>query len=424
MSDNGISDITLFDFVGNLNESSMRLIESINLNAMRESINLVSSMPTKLYDSADAYNTISQMLSKQYQNIEALSSIPSTLINSMVEIQTTLSIASALYDSCMIEKVARSFASLDITTCIDAIQKTLDAPCISMSDYSFIKTSPMIRSVQDKLSYPQGFATVINKFNVGSANQLAGNKNIEYRHNERAFFKGDIEIDVSELNAICSAVNLLEAIDNTKRFSEDELIDFMFLLDNAPTWEVQDPTGQKIKQAIQDTQKMISLGKEYYYHSRPRNINEPPYVWQQMLDAPYGLTAYGRYNKVGHAHFYFTDTLDGSVSEIRKQVYRHNPPRSVIQTMMISARNPVNILDLSAPNMRRLDAFFKCLRMPLNGATDIRPRVYLIPNYVTQCCIMNRIDGIKFYGGSNYSNYVTWSDGHFEFARNIGDSVI
>ena len=166
MSDNGISDITLFDFVGNLNESSMRLIESINLNAMRESINLVSSMPTKLYDSADAYNTISQMLSKQYQNIEALSSIPSTLIKSMVEIQTTLSIASALYDSCMIEKVARSFASLDITTCIDAIQKTLDAPCISMSDYSFIKTSPMIRSVQDKLSYPQGFATVINKFNV------------------------------------------------------------------------------------------------------------------------------------------------------------------------------------------------------------------------------------------------------------------
>ena len=96
MSDNGISDITLFDFVGNLNESSMRLIESINLNAMRESINLVSSMPTKLYDSADAYNTISQMLSKQYQNIEALSSIPSTLINSMIEIQTSLSIASAL----------------------------------------------------------------------------------------------------------------------------------------------------------------------------------------------------------------------------------------------------------------------------------------------------------------------------------------
>ena len=90
MSDNGISDITLFDFVGNLNESSMRLIESINLNAMRESINLVSSMPTKLYDSADAYNTISQMLSKQYQNIEAHSSISSTLIQLSLQQQASL----------------------------------------------------------------------------------------------------------------------------------------------------------------------------------------------------------------------------------------------------------------------------------------------------------------------------------------------
>lgn len=41
------------------------------------------------------------------------------------------------------------------------------------------------------------------------------------------------------------------------------------------------------------------------------------------------------------------------------------------------------------------------------------PREYLIPSFFSDCCKMCGYDGIKYYGTKSYSNYVTWSDGHF-----------
>lgn len=53
-----------------------------------------------------------------------------------------------------------------------------------------------------------------------------------------------------------------------------------------------------------------------------------------------------------------------------------------------------------------------------------RPREYLIPQFVAECCIQNKIDGIKCYGGKDYSNYVTWKDSYFGFIRNLGDTDV
>lgn len=46
-------------------------------------------------------------------------------------------------------------------------------------------------------------------------------------------------------------------------------------------------------------------------------------------------------------------------------------------------------------------------------------RVYLIPNYVSDCCCAHDIEGVKYYGSKKYSNYVTWNAGYFEFVRTI-----
>ena len=42
---------------------------------------------------------------------------------------------------------------------------------------------------------------------------------------------------------------------------------------------------------------------------------------------------------------------------------------------------------------------------------------YLIPSFVADCCYSSNIDGIKYYGSKEYTNYVTWDDRHFDFLR-------
>ncbi len=91
----------------------------------------------------------------------------------------------------------------------------------------------------------------------------------------------------------------------------------------------------------------------------------------------------------------------------------------VIQSVEIGVKHSAKILDLSAKNMRGLNVFLKYIRFPLGGDRSNRPRVYLIPSFVSECCREVVIDGIKYYGGKEYSNYVTWDDGYYRFIRNV-----
>jgi len=40
-------------------------------------------------------------------------------------------------------------------------------------------------------------------------------------------------------------------------------------------------------------------------------------------------------------------------------------------------------------------------------------REYLIPCFVANCCEFSGIEGIKYYGSKEYSNYVAWKDSYF-----------
>ena len=73
----------------------------------------------------------------------------------------------------------------------------------------------------------------------------------------------------------------------------------------------------------------------------------------------------------------------------------------------------------AAKSLRGLNVFLKFVRFPLDEDNSKRPRAYLIPSFVSDCCSECGLDGIKYYGGKDYSNYVTWNDGFYVFKRNI-----
>lgn len=71
--------------------------------------------------------------------------------------------------------------------------------------------------------------------------------------------------------------------------------------------------------------------------------------------------------------------------------------------------------------MRGLNTFLRYLRFQCSPNSGKRPREYLIPQFVSDCCVSSEIDGIKYYGGKDYSNYVTWKDEYYRYSRNVGD---
>lgn len=405
-----------------ISDSANLAIQRANMDALAQAINLVSSAFDIVNEYDSVLDTVSKSLKQQYMQIDALLSYSSIMINEMAELQASVALAASVYHSTMIQNVAKSIAQMNIQACVLAIQDAVDKPYISMPDYSFLKTTQIMKEVQNEVLLPYGFKTDLKKFNKSSAKQLSNNDELYYHSDKRAFFVGNYSASIQEMNSICSAVRFLDDVGGGELFSEIQLVDFMSFLEKTPKAGMNHSTGARINTLIHNMKDFICFDNEFYYHSRPREKTAAPFVWSQMLQAPYGVSSVGRYNDLGQSHFYFTDAEQGSISEILKHIDKSEYDKYVIQTVEISAHNPIKLIDLSSKEKRRLNTFLKFIRFTPNNESGRRPREYLIPQFVADCCICNGIDGIKYYGGKDYSNYVTWDDHYYKYERNVGDT--
>ncbi|MCR5802647.1 MAG: RES domain-containing protein [Clostridia bacterium] len=421
MNDNENVYGNIIEFLSQISEANRKAMTQFNFEAIEQAVNAANDAVKRLYDFGSVFSSISNSLRTQYEGIKTIASFSSKMISEIADLQASVAIASSLYDSAMIDTVAKCLADLNIAGCVEAIQDTVDKPSIIMPDYSFLKTSPIIKSVQKELVLPYGFATDMKNFNSSSAKQIANNSSLSFNTETRCFVSGDNLATTKEMNAVCSGVRFFEVIGDDEMFSENELIEFMSFLDRTPKMAMSNEIGLKILNLVRNIQCNIGFDRDEFYHSRPREKNCAPFIWSQMLKAPYGVSSIGRYNDIGQPYFYFADTATGSISEIKKHISKSDYDKYVIQTVAITAGKKVKMLDLSAKEMRGLNTFLKYLRFPFSTDSGKRPREYLIPQFVSDCCVSCGIDGIKYYGGKDYSNYVTWSDDYYSYSRNLGD---
>lgn len=414
-------DGNVIDFLSQISEANRKAMAQYNFEAIEKAVNAASAIVNRLYDFDTVFDDISNMLRTQYENIRAITSFSSKMISGMANLQVSVALAASLYDSVMIDNVAKCLAALNIEGCVEAIQDTVDKPSIIMPDYSFLKTSPIVRNVQKDLVFPYGFATDMRNFNLSSAKQIADNCDISFNTEKRRFVSGDYTATTTEINTVCSGVQFFRVIGDNEVFSENELIEFMSFLDKTPKLAMSNETGIKIMNLVRNIEHCITFDREEFFHSRPREKGQAPFIWSQMLKAPYGVSSIGRYNDIGQPYFYFADTADGSINEIKKHLSKDEHSKYVIQTVAITTEKKVKLIDLSAKEMRGLNTFLRYLRFQCSANSGKRPREYLIPQFVSDCCVSSEIDGIKYYGGKDYSNYVTWKDEYYRYSRNVGD---
>ena len=424
----------IVESLSQLSEASKKVVGQINIDGMTSAMRIVAEQLKPMERLQGNLNSaltvaqlqmnmqpvISQMMSRQYIAAQVFSN--GEVAKQLANIQSAAAVMASLPTATqMLKDVQLGLANSSITACVSAIQKSLDSTSIPMADVSFFKTADLMRSIRSELVMPVGFASAISELNRSSIERLTHNNNIVYRSDERKFISVINENDYAnarELNIICKSEDLFEIANSEEIFNENELMNFMSYLDEMPMLAMQNDVGKRIYELICNFPLQMGFDCDEYYHCRARSKEDAPYVWEQMKKAPYGVTEPGRYNHSGQSYFYFSDIQTGAETEVYKHMSALDKENKVLQTVKVGIFKNAKLIDLSAKNMRGLNTLLKYIRFPLNDISK-NPRVYLIPSFISMCCKSAGIDGIKYYGGKDYSNYVTWDDGYYSFIENV-----
>lgn len=413
----------LMDALEMIGKTNQGIIEKINNNAAEIAKSIQNASLSSMMDYDLLHRVFSRSVAEEFSKIASLSLGSVQAMKTIADIQTAITIAQSTVSTDMINELAYNFSAFNIQECQPSIQRVVNSETILMADYSFLKTTPLLDMFKSEIMLPKGFVSDIKNLNVSAAKRVADNERIVFDTRKRLFIKDDYEVTTRELNCVCDAAGLLDSLSDTEIFDENELIDFMSHLERSFGTGLDSSTGQKIRNLVKEIDSFISFDRDVYYHSRPRKRSDTPYVGEQMLRAPYGVSSVGRFNHLGQSHYYFSDTKEGSVEEISKHIDKDSSDW-VVQTAKITSKGSIRLLDLSDKGKRRLKNFISFISKPCSEDSGKRPREYLIPQFLGDCCIDENIDGIKYYGGKDYSNYVTWKDGYFDYAGNVGDTVV
>lgn len=79
-----------------------------------------------------------------------------------------------------------------------------------------------------------------------------------------------------------------------------------------------------------------------YYHARVHDKDTAPYTVLHMNKAPEQYVNYGRFNNIEKSYYYFADTVDGAVKEIK---IHDDSLTKDIQVAEIEGRQGIRLID-------------------------------------------------------------------------------
>lgn len=299
-----------------------------------------------------------------------------------------------------IQKLKTGLLNYDYSA-LQTFSQSLNAVRIEAPNLALLKNA----RVFSQIDLPKGIPTVIKGLHSDTARRLTTAEDISFDTTTKRFYvesAPENTATVSEMNVVCSSMELLAGIDET------DLISFLNVLDDEPYFASESKVGRQIIEIINDWDTFIDFDKPEFYHARTLKDGVCPYTNADLLKAPHGVTGHGRFNGVGQNHYYFSDASKGAIMEVKKHTSEKR-----IQIARLRPITHVRMLDLSEEITSR-NTFLELCRcsIPTDSHNTIH-REYLLPCYVAACCKRARIDGIKYYGSKEYKNYVTWADSHF-----------
>lgn len=283
---------------------------------------------------------------------------------------------------------------------LDSLNKTH----IEAANVALLKNARVFADFSSVL--PKGLSSVVKNLHVDAAKRLSHSDNISFEVSSKSFYaeeNPEEKTNVTETNILCSSLHLLSGLD------ESDLISFLNHLSKYPNLALEHKIGRKIEEIISEWDTLVDFENEFYYHARSLDEDACPYTEHQLLQAPTGVTWHGRYNFVGESHYYFSDKPKGAIIEVAK-----HSRNSRIQIAKLKPSRSIKMIDLSQEITTQNKFLEYCRFSPKSKDYSNIKREYLLPCFVADCCKYKGIEGIKYYGSKEYTNYVAWKDSYFE----------
>ena len=285
---------------------------------------------------------------------------------------------------------------------LQAFADSLKSTHIEAANIAIIRMAPIFEGV----SFPRGIISAVNGLHIDAARRLLNSDAVSFDVEDRCFYveaSPDDRATVSETNILCSSLQLLSDID------EADLISFLTQLEKYPAFASEHETGKRIREIVAGWEQYLDFDHEYFFHARALKEGACPYTEVELRQAPTGYTGHGRYNYVGQSHYYFSDEEKGAILEVTKHT-----KGTRVQIAKLHPNRSIRMIDLSGEITTQNKFLEYCRFNPSPEQYPNIKREYLLPCYVAGCCEMHGIEGIKYYGSKEYTNYVSWNDGYFD----------
>lgn len=285
---------------------------------------------------------------------------------------------------------------------LQAFADSLKSTHIEAANIAIIRMAPIFEGV----SFPRGIISAVNGLHIDAARRLLNSDAVSFDVEDRCFYveaSPDDRATVSETNILCSSLQLFSDID------EADLISFLTQLEKYPAFASEHETGKRIREIVAGWEQYLDFDHEYFFHARALKEGTCPYTEVELRQAPTGYTGHGRYNYVGQSHYYFSDEEKGAILEVTKHT-----KGTRVQIAKLHPNRSIRMIDLSGEITTQNKFLEYCRFNPSPEQYPNIKREYLLPCYVAGCCEMHGIEGIKYYGSKEYTNYVSWNDGYFD----------
>ena len=270
----------------------------------------------------------------------------------------------------------------------------------------------------DFLKLPTSTEVVINRLNklpsdyhlmippLNDAKRTTENKEDIYLENKRIDTKVPLKSTISSLGIL----------DIVKSITVSEVMDFYNYLEKYPMLGLHHKIGKRILEWVKSV-PLLSLKKNtYHYRARMRPLHqERPFTESEMWEAPHGIPGQGRYNSIGQSVLYTSNLPDAAAAEIIKENQEEK-----VDIIKWSLTEEINVLDM--PNKDY--PLFQFCQFSSTSETDIKPE-YLIPNFLSQCCQIQGVVGLRFKSNTineayNYT-FFDYPKSWFEFQDQLID---
>lgn len=392
-------------YIGTIGESLRGLSKWTEINEQQiNAIQLAMSLQPEFDVTARYRSAIDSLVPRHVELLQGLE-MPwnREMLKSTLTLQMeAMSSALQCVQTDAITNLLKDFSQANWMSGMEQFMGSLGTSFTPVANFAFICNTDGLDTFL-KNGFPSGMKTFIRSVHKRTATRLAQNDQVEVNCKDKIFRpmnNADCEIKVTTMNIISSSTELFEVL------KEEELMGFIDVLEKEYAFASEHPVGRKIWEIIREWNTFMDFDKEFYYHGRAKKENGFIYTSDEMGKTPNEYVTSGRFNHMKQSHYYFADSEQGAKTEIN--IHYHGVE---VQVARLRPKRSIRMIDLSE-EITNKNKFLECLRFA--ASKSIKPTEYLLPEFVTTCCKKAGIEGVKYYGSRDYSNYVCWEDGYFD----------